>query len=52
MWEHKHKLTPGFTSRYNINKLVYFEETADVREAIARVSMAGDVLERRTWLRQ
>ena len=36
MYQHKHKLTPGFTSRYNVNKLVYFEETTDVREAIAR----------------
>ena len=26
----------GFTARYNIGQLVYFEETADVREAIAR----------------
>lgn len=34
--EHKHKLVPGFTSRYNVNKLVYFEDANDVREAIAR----------------
>jgi putative endonuclease len=36
VYEHKHKLTPGFTSRYNVNRLVYFEETTDVQEAIAR----------------
>ena len=36
MYEHKHKLITGFSSRYNINKLVYFEETSDVQEAIAR----------------
>jgi putative endonuclease len=35
-YEHKHKLVPGFTSQYNITKLVYFEETPDVRAAITR----------------
>jgi putative endonuclease len=24
-WEHKNKLAPGFTSRYNLNRLVYYE---------------------------
>ena len=36
VYEHKHKLVPGFTSKYNVNKLVYFEEGNDIREAIAR----------------
>ena len=34
--EHKHKLVPGFTSKYNITKLVYYEEGNDVNEALAR----------------
>jgi putative endonuclease len=34
--EHKQKLVPGFTQKYNITQLVYFEETPDVRAAIAR----------------
>ena len=34
--EHKMKLHPGFTSKYNIDKLVYFEPFADINEAIAR----------------
>jgi putative endonuclease len=34
--EHEYKLVPGFTSRYNITKLVYFAETNDVQEALAR----------------
>ncbi len=34
--EHHAKTYGGFTARYNIGQLVYFEETADVREAIAR----------------
>jgi putative endonuclease len=25
VWEHKNKLAPGFTSRYNLNRLVYYE---------------------------
>ncbi len=35
VYEHKHKLVEGFTSRYNITRLVYFEETGNVLEAIA-----------------
>jgi putative endonuclease len=34
--QHKHKLVTGFTSRYNVTRLVYFECTNDVRSAIAR----------------
>jgi putative endonuclease len=34
--EHKQKLLPSFSARYNLNKLVYFEETSDVRSAIER----------------
>ncbi len=36
VYEHKQKLIPGFTSKYNITKLVYHEETNDVSVAIAR----------------
>ena len=36
MFEHKHQLIPGFTARYNVDELVYFEETSDVNAAIAR----------------
>lgn len=34
--EHKQKQIPGFTATYNITRLVYYEETPDVRSAIAR----------------
>jgi putative endonuclease len=34
--EHKNKLLPGFTSRYNITRLAYYEAFNDIREAIAR----------------
>ncbi len=36
VYQHKHKLVPGFTSRYGLTRLVYYEETSDVRTAIAR----------------
>jgi putative endonuclease len=36
VYEHKQKLIPGFTSKYDITKLVYHEETNDVSVAIAR----------------
>ena len=34
--EHKSKLNPGFTARYNIMKLVYVESFSDIRDAIGR----------------
>nr|VFK14256.1 MAG: putative endonuclease [Candidatus Kentron sp. LFY] len=36
VYEHKNKLLPGFTKKYNVNRLVYFEETDDVGTAISR----------------
>jgi putative endonuclease len=36
VYEHKKKLVPGFTNKYNLTKLVFFEETSDVNAAIAR----------------
>ena len=36
VYEHKHKLIPGFTNKYNITQLVYFEVTPDIHAAIAR----------------
>ena len=34
--EHKDKTVQGFTSKYNVIKLVYYEEYATMEEAIAR----------------
>lgn len=36
VYEHKEKLVEGFTKRYNINKLVYYEVFEDIRYAISR----------------
>ncbi len=36
IWEHKNAVIKGFTQKYRINRLVYFEETSDVGEALKR----------------
>ncbi len=36
VYEHKHHLVTGFTSKYHVTRLVYFEETSDVKAAIER----------------
>ncbi|HOP47854.1 MAG TPA: GIY-YIG nuclease family protein [Desulfobacteraceae bacterium] len=36
IYEHKNKLIKGFSEKYNLNKLVYFEVTPDVISAIER----------------
>ena len=36
VFEHKEKLVKGFTQKYNINKLVYFESTESIEPAILR----------------
>ncbi len=36
MTEHKSKLVPGFTRKYGVDKLVYFEEYGSILEARAR----------------
>jgi len=34
--EHKYKIIKGFTSKYNVTKLIYVEHYSDIKEAIAR----------------
>ena len=36
LYQHKNKLTNGFTSKYNISRLVYYESSVDVTAAITR----------------
>jgi len=43
--QHKMKRFPGFTARYHVTKLVYYEDTNDIRIAIAREKQIKD------WLR-
>ncbi|MBT8142270.1 MAG: GIY-YIG nuclease family protein [Gammaproteobacteria bacterium] len=36
VWQHKNKALAGFTKRYDLNKLVYYESFANVNLAIRR----------------
>ena len=36
VYQHKNKLIKGFTEKYNVNKLIYFEESIDPESAILR----------------
>jgi putative endonuclease len=36
VFEHRMKLVPGFTERYGLSRLVYYESTGDVNSAISR----------------
>jgi putative endonuclease len=45
-FEHQNKLVKGFTSRYNVNKLVYFEEHQYADKAIEREFLL------KTWQRE
>ena len=36
IWEHKNKIVEGFTQKYNVNKLVYYEVTENVESALNR----------------
>jgi putative endonuclease len=46
VYEHRHKLLKGFTSRYNITRLVYYELYSDIWDAIAREKQI------KGWLRE
>ena len=36
VYEHKNKLIEGFTSKYNCDKLIYYEETNSIETALIR----------------
>ena len=36
LYKHRNGLADGFTKKYNVHKLVFFEETSDVNSAISR----------------
>jgi putative endonuclease len=47
VFEHKKKLVDGFTKKYNLDRLVYFEETEDVVSALEREKQLKGWLRRR-----
>ena len=36
VWEHKNKIVEGFTCKYELNKLVYYEDYSEIEYAIKR----------------
>ena len=46
IWEHKNKRYKGFTSKYGVDKLVWYEELSDISEAIYREKLI------KRWKRQ
>jgi putative endonuclease len=36
IYEHRNKLVEGFTKKYNLNKLIYYEATSDIHSALER----------------
>jgi putative endonuclease len=36
VFEHKEKLVPGFTKKYNVDKLIYYEVFDEIKSAINR----------------
>ena len=47
VYQHKNGLADGFTKKYKVNKLVYFEQFEDIREAIRREKQMKEW--RRDW---
>ena len=42
VWEHKNKVVEGFTSKYSVDKLGYYEIHNDINSAIAREKYIKD----------
>jgi len=45
--QHRQKRIEGFTKKYNITRLVYYEQSGDIRDAIAREKQIKGWLRRR-----
>jgi putative endonuclease len=43
VFEHRNKMVEGFTKKYNITKLLYYEECNDVKSAITREKQIKDL---------
>ena len=46
VWEHKNKMVGGFTAKYSVDQLVYYEQYRDIMEAIKREKIL------KKWLRK
>jgi|SRR3989344_6458932 len=45
-WEHRNKLVEGFSKKYNLDRLIYYESYTDIEEAIRREKQV------KGWLRK
>ena len=51
VYEHRHHLVDGFTKRYHVDKLVYYETTSDIAAAITREKqLKGWTRAKKNWL--
>ena len=51
LYEHRTGLVEGFTKKYNVHKLVYFEQTSDIRAALEREKqLKGWRRSKKNWL--
>jgi putative endonuclease len=48
VYEHKEKVVEGFTTRYNLSRLVYYDSTTHTRQFLER-SRSRAVLGPRSW---
>ena len=47
VYEHKNGVLEGFTKKYNVNQLMYYEEYGDVRNAIVREKEIKNLVRRK-----
>ena len=47
IYEHKNNVVKGFTQKYNVHKLVYFEQTENIESAIIREKQLKNYSRRR-----
>jgi putative endonuclease len=50
VWEHKSKLIEGFTKKYNVDKLIYFEKCDNPLSAIAREKQLKAGSRKKNWI--
>lgn len=43
VWQHKNKVAKGFTAKYDLKKLVYYETLGDINNAIVREKQIKDM---------
>lgn len=47
IWQHKNKIVSGFTAKYRLNKLVYYEMFDDIWQAIKREKQIKNLVRRK-----